>query len=54
MDATKQRIHISCISWIAGGFFTTEPPGKPAINTVDQTELFDQDCQLFQVRETVI
>ena len=21
--------HISCVSYIAGGFFTTEPPGKP-------------------------
>ena len=26
--------HISCVSCIAGGFFTTVPPGKPQILTV--------------------
>ena len=25
----RDRIHVSCVSCIAGGFFTTEPSGKP-------------------------
>ena len=25
----SNSIHVSCVTWIAGGFFTTEPPGKP-------------------------
>ena len=25
----RDRTPVSCGSWIAGGFFTTEPPGKP-------------------------
>ena len=25
----RDRTHVSCGSYIAGGFFTTEPPGKP-------------------------
>ena len=27
----RDRIHISCTSYIASGFFTTLPPGKPKI-----------------------
>ena len=26
----RDGTHISCVSCIAGGFFTTEPPGKPS------------------------
>ena len=26
----RDRTHVSCISCLAGGFFTTAPPGKPA------------------------
>ena len=25
----RNPAHVSCVSHIAGGFFTTEPPGKP-------------------------
>ena len=25
----RDQIHVSCVSCVAGGFFTTEPPGKP-------------------------
>ena len=27
----RDWIHVSCVSWIAGRFFTTEPPGSPII-----------------------
>ena len=27
----RNRTHVSCVSCLAGGFFTTEPPGKPCM-----------------------
>ena len=28
----RDQMHVSCTSCIAGGFFTTEPPGKPSLS----------------------
>ena len=28
----RDRTHISCSSWVAGGFFTTDPPRKPGLH----------------------
>ena len=30
----RDQAHISCISWLAGGFFTDEPPGKSWVLTL--------------------
>ena len=36
----RDRIHVSCISCLAGGFFTTEPPGKPPVQRASQLILW--------------
>ena len=36
---SRDRTNVSCISFIAGGFFTTEPLGKPKVVAFKQTTL---------------
>ena len=31
ISSSRDQTHVSCISFIAGRAFTTEPPGKPQI-----------------------
>ena len=41
---SRDWTHVSCISWIAGGFFTTEPPGKPVHICSVQFSSATQSC----------
>ena len=36
-------IHVSCVSWIAGRFFTTEPPGSPIIYGYVEIDRYTED-----------
>ena len=38
---SRDQTRISCISCIAGGFFTAEPPGKPFLGVVYQIQFLN-------------